>query len=75
MATFLAELRKTGALPDDHKSFDSFNETPSVPVEESVISKWKEQSEKFASEHLEKHGEKIVWAIIDGFLLYWDLVC
>ena len=72
MATFLSNLKKTGALPDDHKSFDSFNETPSVPVDAAIITEWKQQSEKLAADHLEKYGEKLVWAIIDGFLMYWD---
>ena len=74
MAHFLAELKKTGSLPVDHQSYDSFNKTTSVPVDDQYIAEWKAQSEKLAAEHLEKHGEKLVWAIVDGFLLYWDNV-
>ncbi|KAJ3552993.1 hypothetical protein NM688_g3856 [Phlebia brevispora] len=73
MAAFLSELKKTGALPADHKSFDSFNETANVPVDGKVIQTWKTQSEELAAEYLEKHGVKLVWAIVDGFLLYWDV--
>ncbi|EIN11147.1 P-loop containing nucleoside triphosphate hydrolase protein [Punctularia strigosozonata HHB-11173 SS5] len=72
MAAFVADLKKTGTLPADHQSFDSFNQTANVAVDEKVIADWKAQSEKLAAEHLEKHGEQLVWAIIDGFLLYWD---
>ncbi|KAJ3553154.1 hypothetical protein NM688_g3767 [Phlebia brevispora] len=72
IATFLSELKKTGVLPADHQSFDSFNETANVPVDDEVIQSWKTQSGKLAAGYLEKHGVKIVWAVVDGFLLYWD---
>ncbi|KAK7021927.1 ribosylnicotinamide kinase [Paramarasmius palmivorus] len=72
MAHFLSELKRTGALPEDHQSYDSFNTTTAVPVDSEIISAWKMRSEQLASEHLEKYGEKLVWALIDGFLMYWD---
>ncbi|KDQ26707.1 hypothetical protein PLEOSDRAFT_1044152 [Pleurotus ostreatus PC15] len=72
MTTFLSDLKRTGVLPDDHESFDSLNTTANVSVDDDIIAGWKTRSEKLASEHLERHGEKLVWAIIDGFLLYWD---
>jgi len=73
MAALLSDLKKTGSLPASHQSYDSFNETATVPVEDDkIISEWRVRSEKLASEHLEKYGEKLVWALIDGFLLYWD---
>ncbi|TFK22411.1 P-loop containing nucleoside triphosphate hydrolase protein [Coprinopsis marcescibilis] len=72
MSAFLSELRKTGELPGDHQSFDSFNETGPVPIDDDVVKSWKEKSEKLAGEYLEKRNEKIVWVLIDGFLMYWD---
>jgi nicotinamide/nicotinate riboside kinase len=74
MVAFLSDLKSTGTLPGDHQSFDSFNETATVPVDDEIIAEWKKRSEKLAAEHLEKYGEKLVWALIDGFLLYWDEV-
>ncbi|KAF9261949.1 P-loop containing nucleoside triphosphate hydrolase protein [Marasmius fiardii PR-910] len=74
MATFLSDLKNTGNLPTSHQSYDSFNETPAVPIDDEKIAQWKSRSEKFASTHLEKTGEKLVWVLIDGFLLYWDEV-
>lgn len=72
MSNFVSDLKTTGIVPADHQSFDSFNETPSVPVDAEIISSWKAKSEKLIAEHLEKHGEKLVFAIVDGFLMYWD---
>lgn len=36
--------------------------------------RWRRESERIAREHLEKHGERVAWAIVDGFLLYWSQV-
>ncbi|KAK7458727.1 ribosylnicotinamide kinase [Stygiomarasmius scandens] len=72
MAKFLSDLKKTGVLPEGHQSYDHLNVTASIPVEEEIIAGWKARSEKLASEHLEKNGEKLIWVIIDGFLMFWD---
>jgi hypothetical protein len=70
----MSNLKTKGVLPEDHQSFDSFNETASVSVDDTIITDWKVRSEQLCSEHLEKYGENLVWAVIDGFLLYWDEV-
>lgn len=72
MATFLSESRMKGILPADHRSFEGLNEAKVVPVDQEVIAKWQGRSEELVSEHLERYGEKLVWVLIDGFLLYWD---
>ncbi|KAJ8094236.1 ribosylnicotinamide kinase [Marasmius tenuissimus] len=70
MANYLTELKKTGVL-GEHHSVDSFNQNAAVPVDDEVISKWKELSKKIFTER-ESQGENLVWIIVDGFLLYWD---
>ncbi|KAF8524848.1 P-loop containing nucleoside triphosphate hydrolase protein [Hysterangium stoloniferum] len=72
LAAFLQEVKRTGVIPQSHKSHDHLNENKLVPVEDDVIKRWRKQSEQLSREHLEKYGEKIVWAIVDGFLMYWD---
>ncbi|KAF5361035.1 hypothetical protein D9756_005035 [Leucocoprinus leucothites] len=57
MVDFLSNLKKTGNLPPDHQSFDGFNETISVPVDDEIIADWKQKSKKVASEHLEKYAQ------------------
>ncbi|PPR01343.1 hypothetical protein CVT24_006321 [Panaeolus cyanescens] len=70
MANYLIELKKTGVL-GDHHSVANFNQTAAVPVDDQIISKWKQLSEKVFAEH-QSRSENLVWVIVDGFLLYWD---
>ncbi|KZT32317.1 P-loop containing nucleoside triphosphate hydrolase protein [Sistotremastrum suecicum HHB10207 ss-3] len=67
---FLREVKATGVLPDHH-SHDHLNEQREVHIDRGIFDKWQQtfrQVEQASSER----GEKIVWAILDGFLLYWD---
>ncbi|KIJ50607.1 hypothetical protein M422DRAFT_27227 [Sphaerobolus stellatus SS14] len=72
LASFLEGIKHTGVLPDTHKSHDHLNENKPVPVDSDILSHWRIESEKLVRDHLEKYGERIVWAIVDGFLMYWD---
>ena len=72
---FLEQIKRTGVLPDTHKSHDHLNETNEVPVEGSIVARWRQVSERIAREQREKHGVRLVWAIVDGFLMYWNKVC
>lgn len=45
-----------------------------VPVETERLDRWKEVFTRIQHEH-EKIGEKLIWIIVDGFLLYWHRVC
>ncbi len=68
------KIRETGVIPPEHYSHDHLNEQREVPVEQPLIDRWRETFTKIQEEH-EKAGEKIVWVVVDGFLLYWDQVC
>ncbi|KAJ8453749.1 hypothetical protein ONZ45_g19584 [Pleurotus djamor] len=72
MTKFLKELKRSGVVPESHKSLDVVNKTPAVPVDEEIITAWKAKSTQLADEHLEKYREKLTWVIVDGFLMYWD---
>ncbi|KIJ50589.1 hypothetical protein M422DRAFT_159487 [Sphaerobolus stellatus SS14] len=72
LASFLEGIGYTGILPDTHKSHDHLNENKPIPVDSDILSHWRIESEKLVRDHLEKYGERIVWAIVDGFLMYWD---
>ena len=74
LVTFLQYVKGTGAIPESHMSHDHLNAQREVPLSEETIILWREKSERIAREHLEKHGERVVWAIVDGFLLYWSQV-
>lgn len=44
-----------------------------MPVEQPVIERWQEKFRQVEEEYKAK-GEKVVWVIVDGFLLYWNEV-
>lgn len=69
----LQEVRRTGALPASHSSHDHLNEQREVPVAEGALARWRAESERIAGVCAAR-GERVVWAIADGFLLYWSKV-
>jgi nicotinamide/nicotinate riboside kinase len=62
-------------LPGTHRSHDHLNENKQVPVSESITAHWRRESERISKEHREKYGVRLVWAIVDGFLMYWNKAC
>ncbi|KAF8479469.1 P-loop containing nucleoside triphosphate hydrolase protein, partial [Gautieria morchelliformis] len=72
---FLEHIKRSGVLPSTHKSHDHLNENKQVPVAESITAHWRRESERISKEHQEKHGARLVWAIVDGFLMYWNKAC
>ena len=71
MVSFLSKVRASGGdIPPDHHSHDHLNEQKEVPVSPGVIERWTEEFCAIEKEK-EEEGEKIVWVLLDGFLLYW----
>lgn len=70
MIKTLKEVKRTGIIPAEHYSHDHLNEQRDVPIEQSVSQHWRDEFARIQEEH-EKEGEKIVWVLVDGFLLYW----
>jgi len=71
MVSFLSKVRaSSGEIPPDHHSHDRLNEQKEVPVSPGVIERWTEEF-RVIGEEREKRGEKIIWVLLDGFLLYW----
>lgn len=67
------KIRRTGVIPPEHYSHDHLNEQREVPVDQPIMDRWRETFTKLQVEN-EKTGEKIIWVMVDGFLLYWDQV-
>jgi len=71
MVSFLTKVRaSSGEIPEDHYSHDHLNEQKEVPVSPGVIERWKGEFQRMKEER-EKEGEKVIWVLLDGFLLYW----
>ncbi|KAI0693017.1 P-loop containing nucleoside triphosphate hydrolase protein [Cytidiella melzeri] len=71
MVNALKTIRETGVIPPEHYSHDHLNEQREVPVEQPRVDRWRETFSRVQEEQ-EKTGERIVWVLVDGFLLYWD---
>ncbi|KAF9047372.1 hypothetical protein BJ165DRAFT_1581582 [Panaeolus papilionaceus] len=70
LVNFLKEIKRTGAIPPDHRSHDHLNEQKEIRVDEDVRQKWIAEFEKIKQTKAAS-GERIIWGIVDGFLLYW----
>lgn len=74
MISFLNKVRaSSGEIPRDHYSHDHLNEQKDVPIDQDVVKRWTEVFRTIEEEG-EKEGEKIIWVLLDGFLLYWSRV-
>lgn len=63
----------TGVIPPEHYSHDHLNEQKEVAVEHKLVDRWREEFARIQEQHAKK-GEKVVWVIVDGFLMYWNQV-
>lgn len=73
LITFLQKVKSTGEIPTDHRSHDHLNEHKDVPVRDEVEKRWRDAFEQLERE-MEVDGERIIWGLVDGFLLYWNEV-
>lgn len=70
MIRTLREVKRTGIIPPEHYSHDHLNEQRDVPIEQDTFRRWHETFTRIQDER-EKEGEKIIWVLVDGFLLFW----
>lgn len=71
---FLRRVKATGEIPSGHRSHDHLNEQEDIPIAEEFKDSWAAEFQKIKQEHETREaGTKIMWAIVDGFLLYWNL--
>ncbi|KAJ3733780.1 P-loop containing nucleoside triphosphate hydrolase protein [Lentinula guzmanii] len=70
MIESLREVKRTGVIPPEHISHDHLNEQKDVPLSDDIKLKWSRYFEEMQG-NAERDGDKIVWGLVDGFLLYW----
>jgi nicotinamide/nicotinate riboside kinase len=70
----LKHMKSTGTLPDDHRSHDHLNEQKKIPVEKGVDEKWTGEFKAIQKRIEEEKQERVIFGILDGFLLYWHPV-
>ncbi|KAJ8696686.1 ribosylnicotinamide kinase [Pleurotus ostreatus] len=72
MVTFLRHVKETGVIPPDHRSHDHLNEQQVVPVPDELADKWRAHFQALQQKLEAETKEKIIWGLVDGFLLYWN---
>jgi hypothetical protein len=73
LVSFLQDVRSTGEIPPDHRSHDHLNEQKDIPIGEEVAERWRRSFESLETE-MKGKGERVIWGLVDGFLLYWNEV-
>ncbi|KAH7339636.1 P-loop containing nucleoside triphosphate hydrolase protein [Rhizoctonia solani] len=71
LRTSLKYAKEHGTLPNSHTSHDHLNEQREIPIPQDTMERFKAQFQEVESQWTFK-GFDIIWALLDGFLLYWD---
>ncbi|KAF8441777.1 P-loop containing nucleoside triphosphate hydrolase protein [Boletus edulis BED1] len=71
LQAFLKDVKENGVIPPDHRSHDHMNEQKDVPITEAAEQELRTRFEEFENEQRKK-GIRVMWGLVDGFLLYWD---
>ncbi|KAF9219557.1 P-loop containing nucleoside triphosphate hydrolase protein [Gyrodon lividus] len=71
LRTFLNNVKQNGAIPPDHRSHDHLNKQVDISIDEGTSQELKAGFQRLEAEQ-EKKGIRIIWGLVDGFLLYWD---
>ena len=74
MRTFMRTVKQAARIPAEHQSHDHLNEQKAIPVPPEVFERWRSEIQSLQRSVEVKKGERIVWGLVDGFLLYWDEV-
>ncbi|KAH9979098.1 P-loop containing nucleoside triphosphate hydrolase protein [Lactifluus volemus] len=72
LRAFLRTIKRIARIPEDHSSHDHLNEQKHVPLDEVVAARCKAEITKAQEEIEAASGTRVVWGLVDGFLLYWD---
>lgn len=73
LITFLKHVKEIGEIPPDHRSHDHLNEQKEIRVDDAVREKWIAEFQQLKAKWTTE-GERVVWGLVDGFLLYWHKV-
>jgi len=71
LRAFLKRVKEDGVIPPDHRSHDHLNEQKNIPLTDSAYQELRTRFHEVEDEQRKK-GIRILWGLVDGFLLYWD---
>lgn len=76
MRNFLKEVKDTSAIPESHDSYGNLDEQQdSITFSNEMVDRWRELFKDLTKQYEEKRHEKVIWGLVEGFLMYWDQVC
>ncbi|KAG6334051.1 hypothetical protein ID866_5039 [Astraeus odoratus] len=71
---FLRNVKQDGKIPPNHISHDPLNEQKEFPIDADCFTKWRAHFEEVDRQARGDREVELIWAFVDGFLLYWDQV-
>ena len=74
LRAFLRTFKRIARIPDDHSSHDHLNGQKPTPLSDSVAARCQAEIAAVQKEVEDACGARVVWGLLDGFLLYWDQV-
>lgn len=75
MLKVLKDVKRTGSIPFDHVSRDDWHDAGDIPIDDNRASGWKARFEDLRQHCLAVANIKVIWVLVEGFMLYWDQVC
>ncbi|KAF8230220.1 P-loop containing nucleoside triphosphate hydrolase protein [Tricholoma matsutake] len=72
LVNFLRAVKETGEIPLDHRSHDHLNQQSLVEVDDEVKQELASVFQDIKRKQERQGGRKIIWGLVDGFLLYWN---
>jgi nicotinamide/nicotinate riboside kinase len=75
MRKFLQDVKGFGSIPLDHIGYDNWNDGRDVPIDENRADAWTARFQDLGQRCLIAANTKVIWVLVDGFMLYWDQVC
>ena len=74
LAEFISHVKDEGVLPE-HASHDHLNpQLRETPVPADLRASWTKRFQQCMNRSI-SNGTRVMFALLDGFLLYWDKVC
>jgi len=75
MAKVLQVVKCSGSIPSDHVSRDDWHDAGDIPIDADKASSWKARFEDLRKHSMVVANIRVVWVLVEGFMLYWDQVC
>jgi nicotinamide/nicotinate riboside kinase len=75
MLKVLRDVKRIGSIPLDCISRGDWHEPGDIPIDDNRVVAWKARFEDIKQHCLVAANIKVIWVLVEGFMLYWDQVC